>query len=848
MKNIKKFLSTLTVTLIAVLCCSLLTVNSEAFNTFEISTGDPYNAIDSSATQVSINIKFDVNQEYGFVGGDFELEVSDQINDIASVEAISATAFGGGLISTDLIETAVKNSTVRFIVDDAKTACESITFTVKLNIVSPLTVGQKYAILVKVADGAFKDDHAANDDIKFYYDTLSTDVHIHSIVHVDAKDPTYTDFGYNSHDRCECCDYKIGYQEIPALEHNIIQVAAKQPQGCQDGNIAHEKCTKCGMIFVDEQEKTLNDVIILGNHEFESFDDLAESCTQDGVVKHKKCTLCQKLYIGNTNVQSEDVIIPALGHDNESFAEIPATCENSGIKAHSHCTRCQKFFIGEQEVTEKQLIISALGHNNTSFAKVPATCETAGVKAYDKCTRCNKLFIGKNEVSQNDLVIAALGHSKVMVNAKTPTCNEDGNLEHYRCTICEQLFIGENKVQPEDVIINATGNHNVQIYPYSGTKPTCTDYGIKEFHYCVDCGAVFFEGNEIFTLEELEQKAMILPLGHNVVQKDAKAPTCTEIGWQEHLYCDRCQKCFAPDDDDIYSTTYGNPEIAALGHTTNHVAAKEPQGCQNGNIAHDQCARCGSVFINGEEKTIADVTILGSHDFENIAETPSSCTQDGQKAHQACKLCGNLYLDGARVDEAELIIPAAHTLEPVAEILARPGVVGVMAHDKCAVCGKTFIDGEEITDLTIPALPVGWQQSAKGWWYINQDGSCATGWKQIKSVWYYFDTNGWMQTGWEQIKGTWYYFDANGAMQTGWLEDGGKWYYLKASGAMATGWVKVNGTWYYMNTSGVMHTGWKQISGIWYYFNANGSMVANTSKTIGGKTYHFNASGACTNP
>ena len=38
------------------------------------------------------------------------------------------------------------------------------------------------------------------------------------------------------------------------------------------------------------------------------------------------------------------------------------------------------------------------------------------------------------------------------------------------------------------------------------------------------------------------------------------------------------------------------------------------------------------------------------------------------------------------------------------------------------------------------------------------------------------------------------------------------------------------------------------ISGIWYYFENNGSMLANTSKTIDGKTYYFDATGRCTNP
>lgn len=43
-------------------------------------------------------------------------------------------------------------------------------------------------------------------------------------------------------------------------------------------------------------------------------------------------------------------------------------------------------------------------------------------------------------------------------------------------------------------------------------------------------------------------------------------------------------------------------------------------------------------------------------------------------------------------------------------------------------------------------------------------------------------------------------------------------------------------------------SGWVQDGSTWYYMDASGAMIANTSRSIDGKTYHFNASGACTNP
>ena len=65
---------------------------------------------------------------------------------------------------------------------------------------------------------------------------------------------------------------------------------------------------------------------------------------------------------------------------------------------------------------------------------------------------------------------------------------------------------------------------------------------------------------------------------------------------------------------------------------------------------------------------------------------------------------------------------------------------------------------------------------------------------------------------------------------------------------MVTGWQKINNVWYYFKDGGAMVTGWLKLGSTWYYFQSGGAMAADTDLTINGKTYHFNASGACTNP
>lgn len=155
--------------------------------------------------------------------------------------------------------------------------------------------------------------------------------------------------------------------------------------------------------------------------------------------------------------------------------------------------------------------------------------------------------------------------------------------------------------------------------------------------------------------------------------------------------------------------------------------------------------------------------------------------------------------------------------------------------------------GEMSTSIMIH-LGGGWQKDTKGFWYRNADGTYVKGWKKLDGKWYFFKTNGYMTTKWQQVSGKWYYFDDKGVMFTGWKNINDKWYWFEASGRMAVGWRQVSGKWYYFNADGDMRCGWLKYKGSWYYFGSKGYMLANTSVTIDGKTYHFDSSGICTDP
>ncbi len=179
----------------------------------------------------------------------------------------------------------------------------------------------------------------------------------------------------------------------------------------------------------------------------------------------------------------------------------------------------------------------------------------------------------------------------------------------------------------------------------------------------------------------------------------------------------------------------------------------------------------------------------------------------------------------------------------------------------------------------------GWKKIDGKWYYFGDTGAMQTGWKKVGRYWYYFNNSGAMLSGWQKLtwneKTNWYYFGSaeDGAMKIGWRYINGKWYFFHGGGTMASGWQSLGWSggknwfyfgsaedgsmktrwqnlgwsggknWFYFDaSSGAMLTGWQELGWSagtnWFYFNtSDGAMVTGT-RTIDGKSYTFNSSGA----
>ena len=160
------------------------------------------------------------------------------------------------------------------------------------------------------------------------------------------------------------------------------------------------------------------------------------------------------------------------------------------------------------------------------------------------------------------------------------------------------------------------------------------------------------------------------PNNHDLVQHAAKAPTCTEIGWDAY---DRCIRCGY--------TTYA--ELPALKHALEQYAAQAPTCTEIGWDAYEACSRFGCDYTTRKE-----IPAL-NHDFVHHDAQAPTCTEKGWDAYENCSRCD--YTTYAE-------LPAQHDLRHHAAKAPTCTGIGWDAYDTCSRCDYTT------TYVELPAL------------------------------------------------------------------------------------------------------------------------------------------------
>ena len=161
---------------------------------------------------------------------------------------------------------------------------------------------------------------------------------------------------------------------------------------------------------------------------------------------------------------------------------------------------------------------------------------------------------------------------------------------------------------------NGPDPNNHDLVHHDAKAPTCTEIGWDEYDACQR------EGCDYTT------KVEIPALKHKLVHHDAKAPTCTETGWEEYDTCQR-EGC-------TYTTKV---ELPALKHKLVHHDAKAPTCTEIGWNEYDACQREGCDYT-----TKVEIPAPG-HDYTEKVVKPT-CGKGGYTLH-TCKKCNDSYKD-----------------------------------------------------------------------------------------------------------------------------------------------------------------------------------------------------------
>ena len=148
-------------------------------------------------------------------------------------------------------------------------------------------------------------------------------------------------------------------------------------------------------------------------------------------------------------------------------------------------------------------------------------------------------------------------------------------------------------------IRNCKNCYKVDTASCTGGTATCTAKAV-----CEACGGEYGEKD---------------PNNHALVHPSAKAPTCTEIGWDAYDLCVRCG----------YTT---RKELPALNHDLVRHVAQAPT-CTEKGWAYDTCSRC-------DYTTYAELPAL-NHDYQTVTVEPT-CETDGYTIF-TCSRCKDSY-------------------------------------------------------------------------------------------------------------------------------------------------------------------------------------------------------------
>ena len=206
---------------------------------------------------------------------------------------------------------------------------------------------------------------------------------------------------------------------------------------------------------------------------------------------------------------------------------------------------------------------------------------------------------------------------------------------------------------------NGPDPNNHDLVHHDAKAPTCTEIGWDEYDACQREGCTY------------TTKVELPALKHKLVHHDAKAPTCTEIGWEEYDTCSRCD----------YTTKV---EIPAPGHDYTEKVVKPT--CGKGGYTLHTCKKCHDSYKDHQTKTLlhwyGEWTSNGDgthsatckrKDCKHVGKTECAIVEfkQDEATRTLCPVCGNVS-DGTHLALVEEVKAEGEHL-PYGELVLRMG-------------------------------------------------------------------------------------------------------------------------------------------------------------------------------
>ena len=352
----------------------------------------------------------------------------------------------------------------------------------------------------------------------------------HTVVIDSAVEPTCTETGLTEGSHCADCDKILVEQEVVDLvPHTPSDWLVVEAATCTETGVSNKVCLVCS------KELEVKETSVIA-HNTVAHEAKVPTCTEYGWNEYHTCNDCDY----TTYIQ-----IDALGHSEVTDNAVAATCAATGLTEGKHCSVCNEILV-QQKVVEK------LAHDTVNHGAKEATCTEYGWNEYQTCNNCDYTTY---------VQVEAKGHNEVVDSSVIPTCTATGLTEGKHCSACDEILVEQKVIEK---LAHTPCDWSVAV------DATCTSTGLLH-KVCAVC------------LEELETEELPM-VSHDLKYHLAKAPTCTEHGWDEYQSCRNCNY-----------TTYS--QISAVGHTEAVKPAVAATCTQIGLTAGKSCSVCNHVIV-----------------------------------------------------------------------------------------------------------------------------------------------------------------------------------------------------------------------------------------------------------